>query len=281
MLGMDEAAALRSKFNFQDQVVLITGASSGIGRRVAIDLASRGAMVIGCGRSAERLQRSEEEMRRANPSCAVIACDVGDRRQVGEMVAKVVADFGRIDVLINNAGIGMRKPFVETSVDMLEAIMRTNYLGMVYCTHAVLPSMVARGKGHIVNISSVAAKMGTPRMTGYCASKFAMNGFSESLYHELAPVGIYVSVVCPGSVKTDFNKSFADMPLKSPSLLVITPEAVSRTVIAAIERRTFEVVIPRPLAWIFWLKSMMPGFFRAVSGRIFAARLASAKKHEI
>jgi short-subunit dehydrogenase len=138
-----------------------------------------------------------------------------------------------------------------------------------------------RGKGHIVNISSVAAKMGTPRMTGYCASKFAMNGFSESLYHELAPVGIYVSVVCPGSVKTDFNKSFADTPLKPPSLLVITPEAVSRTVIAAIERRTFEVVIPRSLAWIFWFKSMMPGFFRAVSGRIFATRLASPKKHEI
>src|SRR5688572_32654517 len=100
--------------HFQDQVVLITGASSGIGRRLAIDLAAKGATVIGCGRSAERLQRTEEELRRANPSCAVVACDVGDRRQAGEMAAKVVADFGRIDILINYAVIGMRKPFVET-----------------------------------------------------------------------------------------------------------------------------------------------------------------------
>jgi short-subunit dehydrogenase len=275
---MDEAALLRSKIDFQGQVVLITGASSGIGGRLAIDFASRGATVIGCGRGAERLQRTEEEMRRANRSCAVIACDVGDRRQVGEMVAKVVADFGRIDVLINNAGIGMRKPFVETSVEMVEAIMRTNYFGTVYCTHAVLPSMVARGKGHIVNISSVAGKMGTPRMTGYCASKFAVNGFSESLYHELEPLGICVSVVCPGSVKTDFNKSFADRQPQSPSLLGITPEAVSRAVITAIEQRTFEVVIPRSVAWICWFKRMTPNLFRSISHRVFQRRIAKAKK---
>jgi short-subunit dehydrogenase len=269
---------LRSKIDFQDRVVLITGASSGIGRRLAVDLANDGATVIGCGRAAERLQRTEEEMRRANPSCAMIACDVGDRRQVGEMTAKVVADFGRIDILINNAGIGMRKPFVETSVEMVEAIMRTNYFGMVYCTHAVLPSMLARGKGHIVNISSVAGKMGTPRMTGYCASKFAVNGFSESLYHELEPLGICVSVVCPGSVKTDFNKSFADSPPQSPSLLGITPKAVSRAVITAIEQRTFEVVIPRSVAWICWFKRMTPNLFRSIAHRVLQRRIAKAKK---
>jgi short-subunit dehydrogenase len=264
--------------HFQNQVVLITGASSGIGRRLAIDLATKGATVIGCGRSAERLQQTEEEMRRANRSCAVMACDLGDRREVEKMVGRVVADFGRIDILINNAGIGMRKPFVESSVETVEAIMRTNYLGMVYCTHAVLPSMIARGKGHIVNISSAAGKIGTLNMAGYCASKFAMNGFSESLYHELKPLGIHVSVLCPGPVRTDFNKLFAATAPKAPPWLVVSPEFVSQAVIQAIERRRFEVVIPRSLALMCWFKRIVPNLFRSVSHRTFRRHVVDATK---
>lgn len=264
--------------NFQDQVVLITGASSGIGRRVAIDLASRRAVVIGCGRSRERLQRTEEEMRRISPRSAVMPCDVADREQVRDMIGKLLAAYGRIDILINNAGIGMRKPFIETSIEMIEAIMRTNYLGMVYCTHAVLPSMIGRGKGHIVNISSVAGKIGTLRMSAYCASKFAMNGFSESLYYELEPLGINVSVVCPGAVRTDFNKAFADTPPKSPPALVITAEAVSRAVIAAIERRRFELIIPRWSAFVCWVKRMAPNLLRSVLRGIFRRYVVILKK---
>ena len=150
------------------------------------------------------------------------------------MVSRVLADFGKIDILINNAGIGMRKPFVETSVDTLEEIMRTNYLGMVYCTHAALPSMIARGSGHIVNISSVAGIIGTLNLSGYCASKFAMNGFSESLYYELKPLGIHVSVICPGPVRTGFSKGFANSKPKSPDFLMLEPETVSQLVIRAI-----------------------------------------------
>ena len=150
------------------------------------------------------------------------------------MVVRVLADFGKIDILINNAGIGMRKPFAETSVDTIEEIMRINYFGMVYCTHAALPSMIARGGGHIVNISSVAGNNRHPQLSGYCASKFAMNGFSESLYYELKPLGIHVSVICPGPVRTDFNRSFADTKPKSPGFLMLAPETVSRLVIRAI-----------------------------------------------
>ena len=190
---------MRNKFdmNFNNQVVLITGASSGIGRCLAIDFAKQGAVVIGCGRSQERLDRTLNEVRRASPSSTMIPCDVGNRQEVQSMVVGVLADFGKIDILINNAGIGMRKLFAETSVDTIEEIMRINYFGMVYCTHAALPSMIARGGGHIVNISSVAGIIGTPYLSGYCASKFAMNGFSESLYYELKPLGIHVSVICP------------------------------------------------------------------------------------
>jgi uncharacterized protein len=253
----------------QNQVVLVTGASNGIGRCLAIDLASRGAIVVGCGRSAERLQATEVALQRSSPSSAIIQCDVGKLDEVREMVSGVLAKFGKIDILINNAGIGMRKPFVDTPIEAIEELVGTNYLGAVYCTHQALPSMIARGSGHIVNISSVAGKIGTLNLAGYCASKFAMNGLSESLYYELTPLGINVSVICPGPVRTDFNKPFGDTPPKSPASLVVTPESVSAAVIEAIESKRFEVVLPRRLALICWVKAVGPNLFRAVAHRSF------------
>ena len=264
--------------NVDNQVVLITGASTGIGRCLALDFAKQGAVVIGCGRSQERLDRTLNEVRRASPSSTMIPCDVGNRQEVQSMVAKVIADFGKIDILINNAGIGMRNPFAETSADTIEEIMRTNYLGMVYCTHAVLPSMIARGSGHIVNISSVAGIIGTLNLSGYCASKFAMNGFSESLYYELKPLGIHVSVICPGPVRTDFNRSFADTKPKSPGFLMLEPEAVSQLVIRAIVNKKFEVVVPWSLALISRVARMAPGLFRAVALRAFRSYVIARRK---
>ncbi len=267
--------------NFENQVVLITGASQGIGRRLAGDFAKRGATVVGCGRSRERLQETLDEIRAVSPMSTVIACDVGDRAQVHAMVEKTIADFGKIDILINNAGIGMRRPFAETSLDTVEEIMRTNFLGMVYCTHEVLPSMVTRGDGHIVNISSGSGHIGTLNMTAYCASKFAMNGFSESLYHELRPLGIHVSVVSPGPVKTDFSRSFVDVPPKSPPSLAVTPESISQAVIRAIERRRVEFVVPRWLAVICWLKRLAPNLFRAAAQRTFRRHVVGKERHRI
>jgi short-subunit dehydrogenase len=254
---------------FENQIVLITGASNGIGRCLAADLAARGAVVVGCGRSPERLQATAAALQRSSPLSIAVECDVGKLDQVREMVADVLARFGKIDILINNAGIGMRKPFAETPIEVIEDLMRTNYLGMVYCIHEALPAMIARGSGHIVNISSVGGMIGAPNIAGYCASKFAMNGFSESLYHELTPFGINVSVICPGPVRTDFNKSFADTPPKSPASLVVSPEFVSAAVIKAIEKNRFEVVLPRSLALIGSVKRMAPNLFRALARRSF------------
>jgi hypothetical protein len=266
---------------FTDQVVLITGASKGIGRRLAVDFAQRGAAVIGCGRSKERLQDTLREMRRFSQNSTVVVCDVAQREQVLAMAGQALADFGKIDILINNAGIGMRRPFVETSLDTIEAIIRTNYLGMVYCTHALLPSMIRRGSGHIVNISSGSGHIGTPNMAAYCASKFAMNGFSESLYHELRPLGIHVSMVSPGPVETDFSRLFADVPPKSPPSLAVTPQVVSRAVIHVIERTKVEVVVPRWLASLCWLKRVAPNLFRATARRIFRSAVVGKARHGI
>ena len=207
--------------DFTNQIVLITGASSGIGKQLAIDFAKRGAVVIGCGRSIARLKDVLKQARQTSPTSLMIGCDVGDPEQVHGMIERVLTDYGRVDILINNAGIGMRKPFHQTDLTTIEEIMRVNYFGAVYCTHELLPSMIARGNGQIVNISSVAGNIGTLNMAAYCASKFAMNGWSESLYHELTPLGVKVSLVCPGPVHTGFSRNFRDSEPQSPPSLFV------------------------------------------------------------
>jgi short-subunit dehydrogenase len=216
-----------------------------------------------------RLKESLKEVRRHSPSSAMIGCDVSDLEQVRGMVAKVLADYGKIDVLINNAGVGMRKPFVDSELGAVEEMIRINFLGAAYCAHAVLPSMIARKTGHIVNISSGAGKIGTLNMSAYCASKFALNGWSESLYYELRPLGVKVSVVCPGPVRTEFNREFRDTEPKSPARLLVTPEAVSREIIKVIENNKFEVITPRWLAFLCALERHMPNLFRVLAQRKF------------
>jgi short-subunit dehydrogenase len=129
--------------------------------------------------------------------------------------------------------------------------------------------MIARGSGHIVNISSVAGIIATLNLSGYCASKFAMNGFSESLYYELKPLGIHVSVICPGPVRTEFSRAFANTKPKSPAFLMLEPETVSLLVLRAIDAKKFEVVMPLSLALICRLARMAPRLVRAVALRVF------------
>ena len=257
---------------FKDQVVFITGVSSGIGQRLAIDLAARGATVAGCGRSQERLQETLLEMRRTSPSSAVHVCDVGDPEQVKGMVQKVLSEYGKIDILINNAGFGLHQSFIDSPLDSIEGMVRTNFLGAVYCIKEVLPSMVERRSGHIVNISSVAGKIGFPNTASYSATKFALIGLSESLYHELRPLGIHVSVVCPGPVRTKFHLHFDDMAPKAPAFLVLKTDVVSRVVIQAIVRKKFEVVIPLWLALACFFKRLMPNAFRLLSYQVLRFR---------
>jgi len=248
---------------------MITGASSGIGKRLAIDLAARGAIVAGCGRSIARLKETLKEVRRTSPSSTMIGCDVSDAEQVQGMVAKIIADFGKVDVLINNAGIGMRKPFIETDLRTIENIIRINYLGAVYCTHEVLPSMIARGAGHIVNLSSGAGLIGTVNMAAYCGSKFALNGWSESLYHELKPLGINVSIICPGPVETEFARDFRDSKPKAPPNLTVSADTVANAVTKVLENKRFEIVLPRWLAFMSSLRRHLPNLFRALAQRRF------------
>ena len=265
---------------FANQVVLITGASNGIGRQLATDFAARGAIVVGCGRSIPRLKETLMDVRRTSPRSAMIGCDVGDAEQVRGMTSKILADYGRIDILINNAGVGMHRRFVDTPLPTIEEILRTNFLGAVNCTHEVLPPMIAQGSGHIVNVSSGAGKIGTLNMAAYCGSKFALNGWSESLYHELKPLGIKVSVICPGPVETGFNRNFRDSEPKSPAKLIVSPSEVCGEVIRAIEKGKFEVITPRWLALMCAVKRHMPNLFRWLAHRRFSPYVSRSAPNE-
>lgn len=255
--------------SFADRVVLITGASSGIGKQLALDFAARRAVVVGCGRSIARLKETLIEVRRLSPKSLMVGCDVSDAEQVRGMIGKVLGDYGRIDILINNAGIGMRQPFVETPIEKIDEILRTNYLGAVYCAREALPSMIARRSGYIVNISSGAGLIGTLNMSAYCASKFALNGWAESLYHELKPLGIHVAIVCPGPVATDFNRGFRQSEPKAPPALFVRPKDVARQVFKAIEKNKFEIIMPGWLSLLCAVKRHAPNLFRALAQRRF------------
>jgi len=157
-------------------------------------------------RSEQKLSQLAREIAGISPGCSPVpyACDVSDKAKVLKMGNDILDRFGRVDVLVKNAGFAFFKSVKNLSIEEIESMTATNYYGMVYCTKVFLNSMLARRSGHIVNVASLAASFGVAGLAPYCASKFAMLGFSESLYHELAGTGVRVTVVSPIAVRTNF-----------------------------------------------------------------------------
>src|SRR4029453_3333108 len=164
---------------------LVTGASSGIGKDAAIDLARRGATVAVCARRLERLEETLRECRRPAPQSRAYACDVRDRVQIARTVSAARADLGPIDILVNNAGVSAYPLFTEAPEELFDELMRANYLSAVYFTRQLFPSMIERHTGVVVFVSSFASRIATWRHTAYSASKFAITGFAEALYYEV------------------------------------------------------------------------------------------------
>src|SRR5207249_4796049 len=167
--------------DYQGSAGLVTGASSGIGAQLARDLAAHGMRVALLARRADRLAALAEEIRRVGGDALPVPCDVAERASVQAAVAGVLERFGRVDLLVNNAGYGRHVLFKDHDAADVERMMRTNYMGVVWMTKAALPAMRARRQGWIVNISSVAGKLGQPDEAAYSASKFAVAGLSEGL----------------------------------------------------------------------------------------------------
>ena len=252
----------------KNKVVIITGASSGIGKAIAIDCAKTGANVVLVARSKEKLDQVSSEIQKYNVKSLCVPIDVSRKKEVAEGISKILGTFEKIDVLINNAGIGVYGKFVEKDIRDMEQVVATNLFGTIYMTKAILPLMLKQGYGHIVNVGSVVSKIGIAYLSDYCASKFAVAGLSESLYQELKPLGIDVSIVYPGYVKTNFhnNPSFKNVGSSSP-VKGIEPEDVSKVVLKALEQKKFEYFVPRFYGPLMKSKGVFPSTFRKIQLR--------------
>ncbi len=201
------------------KVVLITGASSGIGRASALYLAEKGYRVAATSRAMGRLDGLQREVERLGRNIHCVELDVDSDQSVAEAAESVIQAYGRIDVLVNNAGYGLWGPVQSLSLGELESQFDTNFFGAFRMIKAVLPSMSERGSGTIINVSSVEGRLVTPFSGGYAASKFALEGLSEAMRYELWPQGIRVAVVEPGLFATDFDSNQVEAAdAESPAL---------------------------------------------------------------
>jgi len=266
---------------FKGKVVLITGASSGIGRQTAIDFAKNCAKtIILVARSKPKLEEVEKSLK-IHFTCetAVYPCDVSKKAEVVNMGRELLEKFGFIDVLVNNAGFGIYGKVQNQSIEEIESVTFTNYLGMIYCTKLFLDSMLSRKSGHIVNVASVAASFGVAGLAAYCASKYAMLGFSESLLHELHGTGVGITVVSPIGVKTNFfsNVSFGDH-VPNYTLFMLKPEKVSEAILAAANSPRLEIMVPFYMRAGVWLKHTIPYAINPLVGIIFRRQLKKSKE---
>jgi NADP-dependent 3-hydroxy acid dehydrogenase YdfG len=194
----------------KDRVALVTGASSGIGAATAELLARAGALVAAVARRADRLAGLVGRIESAGGLAAAFPADVAKETEAREVVARVLAHYGRIDILVNSAGI-VRPGSVETADPAhWREMIDINLLATMYLSQAVLPGMRSRSDGHIVNVSSTAGRYAGTRHSGYTASKHAVNAFSETLRQEVAPLGIRVTIVEPGATTTEVGESIPD-----------------------------------------------------------------------
>lgn len=200
---------------------VITGATSGIGRETALGFARAGAHVVVAGRRKERLRELVSEIEAKGGEALAVPTDVADQAQVDRLIEQAVARFGRIDTLVNNAGVGIAARFSEMALEDFRRVMEVNFWGAVYACKAVVPQMRAQSSGGvIINVSSILGKRGMPFETAYCASKFALAGFSEALRTEVMSDRIDVSTIFPGAVETEiFETSANQTGMEMPSYL--------------------------------------------------------------
>ena len=212
---------------------LVTGSTEGIGRAIAFSLGKAGYKVGVCARTPAKVESLLKELATAGITAAGRACDVGDPAQVTALVAHVTERLGPVDVLVNNAGIGVLTPFADLTLTDWDTMMATNLRGLYLVTSAVLPGMRARKQGAIVNISSLAGKRGFPGGTAYSASKHAIMGFSESLMLEVRKEGVRVVAICPGSVDT--KMIHAQTLFERDPAKILQPEDVATAVLGVLQ----------------------------------------------
>lgn len=249
-----------------DKVVLITGASSGIGRAMAFAFGREGASVVICARKADALQLVSDELRLAGINVLALTADVSVETDVKKLIEQTIAHFGRLDILINNAGMSHRSMLIDTEPAVIQTLMDINFMGTVYATRYALP-YIQQAKGSIVGISSIAGYRGLPVRSGYSASKFAMNGFLEAVRTELLHTGVHVLTACPGFTASNIRFSALDAhgQAKGETMRdegnMMTAEECADHILRAVKKRKRELVLTtQGKITVFlnkWLPSLM------------------------
>ncbi|MGC8737829.1 MAG: SDR family oxidoreductase [Candidatus Hydrogenedens sp.] len=251
-------------FRLKDKVVLITGASEGIGRAMAKVCSREGAKVVVSARNEARLMELTEEIKNKNNAILIVKADVSRQNECLNLIEKTIAHFGRLDILINNAGRTMWCRFDEIQdLEIVKKIMETNFYGSVYCTYHALPYLYKTG-GHIVAISSVAGLTGVPCRTIYSASKHAMVGFFDSLRVEVEPKGVHVTIVAPDFVKSEIHKralkgdgsSLGQTPMVESKIM--TAEECAELILKAIKKKQRLLITSQRGKIGRWLKLLCP-----------------------
>jgi len=258
--------------DWQGKVAIVTGGSSGLGREIARAFAARGAQVIIAARNAEMLAQAARELSAGGGTVTAISADVTHTHSVDELVAQTVARFGRLDVVVNNAGLSSRRAILETTPEDFAALVEINLLGTVRMTRAAAPHLLASG-GHLVNIGSLAGKSATRFMGAYPAAKFAVTAYSQQLRLELGPQGLHVLLVCPGPIAREEPRAAgsdrarenvgnipdsARKPGAGVKVKLLRPEMLAERIIRACEKREPEVVIPGKARLLFALSALSP-----------------------
>jgi short-subunit dehydrogenase len=244
-----------------DAVCLVTGASSGIGRATADALAQAGARLVLVGRDPDRLEEAA-----AVTGGAPIVADLARDDELARVAREVEGRFGRVDILVNNAGIGLAGRFPDADVERIEELVAVNLLAPMLLTHALLPGMLERGAGAIVNVASIAGHVGVRGEAVYAATKAGLVVFSESLGQELARTPVRVSVLSPGVIATRFFER-RGVPYARRLPRPIPPERVADAIVGAIRTGTPSVFVPRRLALPARVHGALPGLYRTLASR--------------
>ena len=260
---------------WHDRVTIITGASRGIGRAVAIAAADRGARVGLIARNRHDLDTVLTEL---GGRSAAAPADVADPSELTSAISTLESELGPVDVLVANAGIGAYGPFADIDPDLAERLVRVNVLGTMHAIRTVVPGMISRRRGHLVTIGSIAGRIGTPFEAVYSATKFAQVGLTESLSVELSPYGIGVSMVNPGPVSTDFFDA-RGVPYSRAVPRQVSPERIADAVMRAVETDKLEQLVPRWFRPAVVFRHLAPPLFQWGTRRSFHAELADDKAH--
>lgn len=261
---------------FQDNVVVLTGASQGIGREMALQLAGQGAWLVLAARDAAALEELAELCRQTGGRAVAVPTDVADEAQCARLIEQALAAYGRIDTLINNAGISMWALFEKvTDLSIFERLLRVNYLGSVYCTWHALPHL-KKTRGRLVAVSSLTGKTGVPTRSGYAASKHAMVGFFDTLRIELGGSGVAVTVACPDFVTSEIRKRafgadgrpLGDSPVRERE--VMSAATCARLILDGAAGRKRELILSARGKLGLWLKLLAPGLIDRIARKAIA-----------